>query len=158
MKFSSALARKRPAEPGGMRCAWDDLEDVVEKWERKLASENLAVIAVGPNDQTKYRAPGRKDIQSLESMTNGVGPKVSAAWTDVSARQSVWELAATVDKLCAAFYRYPFTSAKNRRICKLLSEGATWQVIARRIHCSKRRVSRVSRAVMAWRDPDAVEP
>ncbi len=67
----------------------------------------------------------------------------------------VWDLSAAIDKLASAVTGFPFASAKDRRICQLLSQAVPWHRIASRLRCSKRRVARVNRTVRAWKQPEA---
>jgi ActR/RegA family two-component response regulator len=115
-----------------MRRAWDDLERLTAEWEAKLAADNLAPI----------ETVGRKDIVSLT-------PAVEAR-----AAGSVWELGATVDALMEALREYRF-DVLDAQICEMLSRRVAWHRIARTLHCSKRRVSRVSRTVQVWREQRA---
>jgi hypothetical protein len=64
-------------------------------------------------------------------------------------------LSAAIDHLMAAVHRYPFSNAKDRRICEMLSCGVSWWRTAAKVHCSKRRVQEVSKCVAKWKDPES---
>jgi hypothetical protein len=102
------------------------------EWEARLARDGLAVIGAAAGAHCR-------DADTVVARTEG----------------SVWELAANVDLMLAALYRYPFRHVVDGMICEMLSRRVPWWRIARTLRCSKRRVSRVSRDVLAWRDPES---
>jgi hypothetical protein len=147
----------------------DEMQALLAKWEQRLEREGLRAIRDG--EGVPLPQLGRHDIPAsdrgyarVDSTKPGggrEGRRRNGSWHPSDAplpvyervQQSVWDLTAATDKLLAAYWRFKFASRKDRRICQLLGKGLTWRVVAARVRCSKRRVGRVYRQVMAWTDP-----
>lgn len=118
---------------------------LIAKWYRRLGASNIE----RPNGALRAEQPGGR-------MRHGAYLAMDRPRTLVS-----WEH----ESLAAACWRFPVVRrtgrgrpnvapGKQRRILRMLAEGATTREIARKVRVSLSLIGRLRKAVRQWKDPD----
>jgi len=111
----------------------------------------------------RARRSGLDDIETASGDLRGAGslfvhvPDLDTLEASQLRDPEAPAMSAPYDHLGAAYWRFPWDHPTDRAVCKMLSEGATWAEIHRRLGIDKRKIQAVLRAVRDWADPEAYD-